>query len=71
VEQAARRIALLPLAEQPAAWGALDEQIQTDYFPIVAAFYQSQAMLHGSRIGGMNNDSLSAAPTWKDLYVLP
>jgi hypothetical protein len=27
-------------------------------------------MLHGSNIGGMNNDEVYGAPTWKDLYIV-
>jgi peptide/nickel transport system substrate-binding protein len=70
VDSEIHRISLLPINEQPAAWGALDETIMTDYYPVVVAGYQGVAMLHGSRIGGMNADNVVAMPTWKDIYVV-
>jgi hypothetical protein len=30
-----------------------------------------EAMLHGSRIGGVNDDPEYGLPTWKDMYVKP
>jgi peptide/nickel transport system substrate-binding protein len=64
------RIAALPLGEQPAAWGELDRTIESMYYPIVMRNNMGKAMLHGSRVGGMNDDSLFGMPTWKDLYVI-
>ncbi|MBA3232384.1 MAG: hypothetical protein H0T17_00310 [Propionibacteriales bacterium] len=63
------RIGRLPLEEQPAAWGALDKAIMTDYYPGIVTRYDGVAMLHGSRIGGMNIDEVYGMPTWKDIYV--
>jgi peptide/nickel transport system substrate-binding protein len=65
------RIAALPLDEQPAAWADLDETIMTDYYPQVVTGYGHRALLHGSRIGGMNIDDATGFPTYKDLYVIP
>jgi len=65
------RISQLPLEEQPAAWGALDRSIMTDYYPAIITSYTRSAMLRGSRIGGMNADSVYSMPTWKDIYVRP
>ena len=64
------RIAELPFEEQPAAWAALDKKIMTDYYPAVVIGYPAVAMLHGSKIGGMNADSVYGMPTWKDIFVV-
>jgi hypothetical protein len=42
--------------DQPAAWGALDEIVETEYYPSVVTRYPQNVMLHGSRISGMNNE---------------
>jgi hypothetical protein len=47
----------------------LDEAILTKYLPLVVTSYQGVAMMHGSRIGGMQVDNLLAMPTLKDIYV--
>ena len=65
------RISGLPLGEQPAAWGDLDRSIMTDYYPAINTGYLGAAMLHGSRIGGMNGDNTYGMPTWKDIHVVP
>ncbi len=65
------RISGLPLGEQPAAWGDLDRSIMTDYYPAINTGYLGSAMLHGSRIGGMNGDNANGMPTWKDIHVIP
>ena len=64
-------VILSPLEEQDAGWGALDEQIMTDYYPVVNAGFYGNAMLHGSRVMGMENDDVSGMPTWKQMWVQP
>jgi peptide/nickel transport system substrate-binding protein len=58
-----------PTDEQPAAWNALDEEIMTEYLPVVPQFYSGVAMIHGSRIQGMNNDNTLGEPTYKSLWI--
>ncbi len=65
------RIAGLPIQEQPAAWGELDRSTMTDYYPVIVTRYQAVPTLHGSRIGGVNVDSVYEMPTWKDIHVVP
>ena len=65
------RIEHLPLDQQDAAWGRLDQMIQEKFYPVIPAFYTGTAQLHGSRIGGLHVDTLTAMPTLKDLYVIP
>ena len=71
VDAEIERIAKLPIDQQPAEWGALDQLIMTDYYPVVVTGYLGSALLHGSRIGGMNGDSTIGMPTWKDIHVVP
>jgi peptide/nickel transport system substrate-binding protein len=71
VDAEIERISLLPIDEQHAAWAALDKTIMTDYYPAIITGYLGDAMPHGSRIGGMNNDNTLEMPTWKDIHVLP
>ena len=70
VDDEIERIGQLPLSEQPAAWGALDRIVETKFYPYVVTKYGGFAMLHGSRIGGLNADGVLMMPTWKDLHVL-
>jgi peptide/nickel transport system substrate-binding protein len=69
VDKAIQRIAALPLEEQPSAWGALDKEVMTRYYPGVVLSYSTVQMVHGADIGGMNDDQVLGMPTWKDLYV--
>jgi len=70
VDAEIERIRQLPIEEQPAAWGALDKTIMTEYYPAIVNFYQAGPILHGSGIGGINADDIYQRPTWKDLYVM-
>ena len=71
VDKEIDRINHLPIDEQPQAWGALDKTIMTRYYPAIVTDYGGVAMPHGSRIGGMRDDSTAAnSLTWKDLYVI-
>jgi peptide/nickel transport system substrate-binding protein len=69
VDSAIDRIARLPLDQQPAAWGSLDKEVMTRYYPGVVTAYSSAQLVHGVSIGGMNIDPLLGMPTWKDIYV--
>jgi peptide/nickel transport system substrate-binding protein len=69
VDTAIDRIASLPLDQQPAAWGSLDKEIMTRYYPGLVLGYRGVDMLHGADIGGMNDDTVYGMPTWKDIYV--
>jgi peptide/nickel transport system substrate-binding protein len=70
VDAEIERIDRLPFQDQPAAWGALDKTLMTDYYPVVIARYQGAPVLHGSRIGGANVDNTVTMPTWKDIYIV-
>ena len=70
VDAEIERIGALPIEEQVAQWGALDERIMTDHYPILVGWYAGVAMPHGSRVGGMIADDFFGMPTWKDLHIL-
>lgn len=57
------------LDQEPSAWGTLDKEVMTRYYPGVTLYYPGVQMLHGAAIGGMNDDPLVGMPTWKDIYV--
>ena len=59
----------LPLADQAAAWNALDKKIATQDFPLFTTYYTGVAQAHGSRIMGDNDDNTLGMPTWKDIWV--
>ncbi len=63
-------IATLPLDEQADAWGALDEKIGTEYFPIIPTAFRNDLFVFGERIGNPKGDGSIGAPYYKDLYVI-
>ena len=62
-------IATLPQEEQPDAWGALDEKIMTEYFPIIPTAFRNDLFVFGTKIGNPTGDGSIGAPNYKDLYV--
>ena len=71
VDAAMGEIARLPVAEQADAWGALDERILEDYFPIIPVGYVNQLFVFGDRVGNPTGDGAAGAPNYKDLFVVP
>ena len=41
----------MPLEEQADAWGALDEKVGTEFFPIIPTAFRNDLYVFGSRIG--------------------
>ena len=64
------RIATLPLEDQADAWGALDEKVMTEYFPIIPTAFRNDLFVFGSKIGNPTGDGALGAPNYKDLYVM-
>jgi peptide/nickel transport system substrate-binding protein len=63
-------VSRLPIDQQPAAWGQLDDDIMTDYYPLVVFGGQSIGMLHGADIAGMHIYPANLpSPTFKDIYI--
>jgi len=59
----------LPSDEVPAAWGEFDKWMQETYYPAVVTGYSGTAIIRGSKIGGMFNDSVRGMPTFADMYI--
>ena len=58
-----------PADEAAAAWGEFDKLIEETYYPAVVTGYSGTAIIRGSKIGGMYNDSVRGMPTLSDMYV--
>jgi peptide/nickel transport system substrate-binding protein len=69
IDQKMSDIPSMPLADQAAAWGALDEEIETKYFPIIPTAFRNDLFVFGSKIGNGVGDGALGAPDYKDLYV--
>jgi peptide/nickel transport system substrate-binding protein len=69
VEEEMDDIAHLPLEEQADAWGALDEKVMTEYFPIIPTAFRNELFVFGTGIGNPTGDGSIGAPNYKDLYV--
>lgn len=63
-------IATLPLEEQADAWGALDEKIMTEYFPIIPTAFRNDLFVFGTKVGNPTGDGSIGAPNYKDLFVI-
>ena len=59
----------LPIEDQPAAWGALDEEIATEYYPIIPTAFRNDLFAFGEKIGNPTGDGALGAPNYKDLHV--
>ena len=70
VDDRIKEIATLPLEDQAAAWGDLDELIGTKYFPMIPTAYRNDLFGAGSKIGGFTGDAAMSAIYYKDLYVI-
>jgi peptide/nickel transport system substrate-binding protein len=64
-----KEILALPADEVPAAWGEFDKFIEETYYPAVVTGYSGTAIIRGSKIGGMYNDSVRGMPTFADMYI--
>jgi peptide/nickel transport system substrate-binding protein len=64
-----KEILALPSDEVPAAWGEFDKWMVETYMPEVNLGYSGTAIIRGSKIGGMNNDSVRGMPTLSDMYI--
>ena len=60
----------MPVDEQAAAWGELENQVMTDYQPVINTGYYQVIFGLGNNIGGFANDtSVGGAPDYRTLYV--
>ncbi|HEV7875866.1 MAG TPA: ABC transporter substrate-binding protein [Nocardioides sp.] len=59
----------MPIDDQADAWGALDEKVEKEYFPIIPTAFRNDLYAFGARIGNPSGDGAIGAPNYKDLYV--
>jgi ABC-type transport system substrate-binding protein len=60
----------VPIEEQAAAWGALEQKVMTDYMPVINRGYSQVIAGIGTGIGGFANDtSVGGAPNYRDIFV--
>ena len=69
VDAQIKAIPKMPLAQQADAWGALDQSVETKYFPIIPTAFRNELFSFGSKIGNPVGDGEIGAPDYKDLYV--
>ncbi|WP_415839228.1 ABC transporter substrate-binding protein [Nocardioides zeicaulis] len=70
VDAEMERIATLPAAEQPAAWGRLDREVTERWFPVVPIAHVNRLFAFGQDVGHPNGDPATGTPDYKDLYVV-
>jgi peptide/nickel transport system substrate-binding protein len=69
MDQKMNDIPTMPLADQPAAWGELDKEMETQYFPIIPTAFRNDLYVFGSAIGNPAGDGSIGAPNYKGLFV--
>jgi peptide/nickel transport system substrate-binding protein len=69
VDNRIAQIQTLPLDKQAHAWGELDKYIAEKYYPMIIVGNAGDVFMHGSKVGGMENDPILAMPTFKDIYI--
>ncbi len=70
IDEEMNSITGMPLEDQADAWGALDEKISTEYFPIIPTAFRNDLFVFGSKIGNGVGDGALGAPNYKDLFVM-
>jgi peptide/nickel transport system substrate-binding protein len=69
IDEEMNSITTLPLDQQADAWGALDKEIGTEYFPLIPTAFRNEMMSYGESIGGFFGDPSFGAPYYKGLFV--
>jgi peptide/nickel transport system substrate-binding protein len=64
-----KEIQLLPLEEQPEAWGELDQYISDTYFPMFVTSYDGTAWAAGSNVNGNDSDIVFGMPSFKNIWL--
>ncbi|MBA3782849.1 MAG: hypothetical protein H0X12_13485, partial [Nocardioides sp.] len=69
VDERMEEIATLPIEDQAAAWGDLDEEVGQKYLPNIVTAYRNDLFGAGADIGGFTGDAAFSAINYKDLFV--
>jgi peptide/nickel transport system substrate-binding protein len=59
----------LPIEDQAAAWGELDEYISETYLPLIPISYDGVIQAHGSNVNGHYDDLVLGMPTFKSIWL--
>ena len=70
IDDAMDAIYTMPLEDQAAAWGDLDEKVGTEYLPIIPTAFRNDLFTFGEKIGNPTGDGALGAPNYKDRYVM-
>lgn len=70
IDEEMNNIGTMELDQQADAWGALDEKISKEYYPIIPTAFRNDLFAFGSKIGNPTGDGALGAPNYKDLYVM-
>jgi peptide/nickel transport system substrate-binding protein len=69
VDQRIREIQDMPPEEATQAASELEQDIMEQYKPVIPVGKGGVAMMHGSRINGMEVDAVYGLPTWRDIWI--
>lgn len=60
----------MPANEAVPAWGELDEEIMTNYAPMVPLYYSNSVWVHGSKVGGAFHSQILGTVGLTNLYAM-
>jgi len=70
IDEEMDRIRSLPVEEQAAAWGELEQTVMSDYQPVINTGYYQVIYGFGTDVGGLANDtSVGGAPDYRTIYI--
>lgn len=70
VDDKMAEIRTMPIDEQADAWGELENEVMTDYQPVINTGYYQNIFGFGTDIGGFANDtSVGGAPDYRTIFV--
>ncbi|WP_121251012.1 ABC transporter substrate-binding protein [Nocardioides ferulae] len=70
IDERIKAVTSMPLEDQPGEWNAIDQEIMTNYFPVVNTGYLNNLFAYGENIGNFTNDSAQGYPNLRDMYVV-
>ncbi|GAA1256924.1 peptide/nickel transport system substrate-binding protein [Oryzihumus leptocrescens] len=62
-------ISALPLDQQAAKWGALDQDILQTYVPALPFYYDKMAIVIGNKVGGAVGDPTQGLPVFTQMFI--
>ena len=62
-------IPTMPLGDQADAWGQLDEDMETQYFPLIPTAFRNDLYVFGSGLGNGTGNGSIGAPYYQAIFV--